>query len=66
MLHAGTALRDGQLVSAGGRVLTVVGTGPDLTEARAAAYQQFDRIVLSGSHFRSDIALVAAEGRISL
>ena len=66
VLHAGTALRDGQLVSAGGRVLTVVGTGPDLTEARAAAYQQFDRIVLSGSHFRSDIALVAAEGRISL
>ena len=66
VLHAGTARRDGQLVSAGGRVLTVVGTGPDLTEARADAYQKIDRILLSGSHFRSDIALAAAEGRITL
>lgn len=66
VLHAGTALRDGQLVSAGGRVLTVVGTGPDLTDARADAYRTIDRIRLSGSHFRRDIALAAAEGRIAL
>jgi len=66
VLHAGTALRDGQLVSAGGRVLTVVGTGPDLTDARADAYRTIDRIQLSGSHFRRDIALAAAEGRIAL
>lgn len=66
ILHAGTALRDGRIVSAGGRVLTAVGTGPDLIGARAAAYSKFDRIQLSGSHFRRDIALAAAEGRISL
>lgn len=66
VLHAGTALHDGQLVSAGGRVLTVVGTGPDLTDARADAYRKIDRIQLSGSHFRRDIALAAAQGRIAL
>ncbi len=66
VLHAGTADRDGTVVSAGGRVLSVVGTGPDLRAARASVYQKMDRITLAGSHFRSDIALAAAEGRIAL
>jgi phosphoribosylamine--glycine ligase len=67
VLHAGTARRDdGAVVSAGGRVLSVVGTGADLTAARAAAYDLISSIRLPGSHFRSDIALAAAEGRISL
>lgn len=66
ILHAGTARRDGKVVSAGGRVLSVVGTGSDLSAARADAYQLLDRITLAGSHFRTDIALAAAEGRISL
>ncbi|MCB0923591.1 MAG: phosphoribosylamine--glycine ligase [Mycobacterium sp.] len=66
VLHAGTARRGGRLVSAGGRVLTVVGKGPDLPSARADAYRVMDRIVLPGSHFRSDIALAAADGRISV
>jgi phosphoribosylamine--glycine ligase len=61
VLHAGTALRDGVLVSAGGRVLSVVGTGSDLTAARATAYAGVDRITLPGSHHRTDIARRAAE-----
>jgi phosphoribosylamine---glycine ligase len=67
VLHAGTSRRDdGTVVSAGGRVLSVVGTGADLTAARAAAYALMDSIRLPGSHFRHDIGLAAAEGRITL
>ncbi|MCH9642713.1 MAG: phosphoribosylamine--glycine ligase [Actinomycetia bacterium] len=67
VLHAGTAGRDdGAIVSSGGRVLSVVGIGPDLAAARAAAYARVSSIRLPGSHFRSDIALAAAEGRISV
>jgi phosphoribosylamine--glycine ligase len=63
VLHAGTASGpDGAVVSAGGRVLSVVGTGPDLAAARAAAYAGVERIGLDGSHHRSDIARAAAEG----
>jgi len=65
VLHAATARRDdGALVSAGGRVLSVVGTGPDLAAARAAAYDKVKSIRLPGSHYRGDIALAAAAGRI--
>jgi phosphoribosylamine--glycine ligase len=57
VLHAGTALdRTGAVVSSGGRVLSVVGTGADLPAARTAAYAAVDRISLAGSHHRSDIA----------
>ncbi len=67
VLHAGTARReDGAVVSSGGRVLSVVGTGPDLAAARDAAYTIAKSIRLPGSHFRSDIGLAAAEGRISV
>jgi phosphoribosylamine--glycine ligase len=67
VLHAGTARRDdGTVVSSGGRVLSVVGTGADLVAAREAAYRIVSSIRLPGSHFRSDIALAAAEGRITL
>jgi phosphoribosylamine--glycine ligase len=67
VLHAGTTRRaDGAIVSAGGRVLSVVGTGADLNGARAAAYRVLKSIRLPGSHFRTDIGLAAAEGRISL
>ncbi|AQT81737.1 phosphoribosylamine--glycine ligase [Mycolicibacterium litorale] len=67
VLHAGTTRRDdGSIVSSGGRVLSVVGTGADLVAARAAAYRIASSIRLPGSHFRSDIALAAAEGRITL
>jgi phosphoribosylamine--glycine ligase len=67
VLHAGTARRDdGAIVSSGGRVLSVVGTGSDLTAAREAAYTLMKSVRLPGSHFRSDIGLAAAEGRIKL
>ncbi|AHH15386.1 phosphoribosylamine--glycine ligase [Nocardia nova SH22a] len=67
VLHAGTSSRaDGALVSAGGRVLNVVATGGDLTEARANAYERMAGIKLPGSHFRTDIGLAAVEDRIAL
>ncbi|MET8158191.1 phosphoribosylamine--glycine ligase [Sphaerisporangium sp. NPDC005289] len=57
VLHAGTALdAEGRVVSAGGRVLNVVGTGSDIASARAAAYAQVEQVRLRGSHHRSDIA----------
>ena len=65
VLHAGTARRDdGAIVSSGGRVLSVVGIGADLPAARAAAYETLSSIRLPGSHFRSDIGLAAAEGKV--
>jgi phosphoribosylamine---glycine ligase len=60
VLHAGTAISDGAVVTSGGRVLSVVGTGPDVAAARDAAYQGMARISLRGGHFRSDIARAAA------
>ena len=67
ILHAGTARRDdGAVISSGGRVLSVVGTGPDLTAARSDAYRRMAGIRLPGGHFRSDIAKIAAEGGIAL
>ncbi|MDG4762853.1 phosphoribosylamine--glycine ligase [Solwaraspora sp. WMMD406] len=67
VIHAGTARTDsGDLVSAGGRVLAATGTGADLAEARDAAYRLLAGITLPGGHSRRDIALAAAEGRITL
>ncbi len=65
VLHAGTADATdvdsaGGLVSAGGRVLSVVGTGADLAAARATAYAGVAAVQLPGSHHRTDIALVAS------
>jgi phosphoribosylamine--glycine ligase len=66
VLHAGTRRReDGAVVSSGGRVLSVVGTGADLAAARQDAYQRVERVRLPGGHFRSDIALRAVEGRVA-
>jgi phosphoribosylamine---glycine ligase len=58
VLHAGTRVRgrDGVLVSAGGRVLDVVGTGADLAEARNAAYRSAAAIKMRGGWYRTDIA----------
>jgi phosphoribosylamine--glycine ligase len=57
VLHAGTS-RDGEgnLVAAGGRVLSVVGEGPDLTAARERAYEGVARIRFDGAQHRTDIA----------
>jgi phosphoribosylamine---glycine ligase len=57
VLHAGTAIdAAGDLVAAGGRVLNVVGSGPDIAAARAAAYQLAATISLPGGWYRHDIA----------
>jgi len=61
VLHAGTSTDPGgPLVSKGGRVLNVVGTGPDLAAARAVAYAAAGRIRMRGGWFRGDIAAEAA------
>jgi len=60
IFHAGTSLMGQDLVSSGGRVLTVTGLGTDLTEARDRAYRAISQISLPGSFYRSDIALNAA------
>ena len=56
VVHAGTALDDGDVVTAGGRVLAVVGTGPDVAAARAAAYRGVAEISFDGAQHRTDIA----------
>ena len=60
IIHAGTA-RDpqGDLISAGGRVLAVVGLGEDIDEARGRAYASIAEIQLGGSFYRHDIAASA-------
>jgi phosphoribosylamine--glycine ligase len=65
VLHAGTRQRDdGAVLSAGGRVLSVVGTGADLGLAREDAYRRVAGVHLAGSHHRTDIALRAVDGLI--
>lgn len=64
--HAGTAEKDGNIVTSGGRVLVVVALGDDLTAARELAYQGVDLITWEGAQHRSDIALAAAENRIKI
>ena len=67
VLHAGTRRRDdGAVTSAGGRVLSVVGTGRDLAEAREEAYRRLATVRLPGSHHRHDIALCAAQGDVAV
>jgi phosphoribosylamine---glycine ligase len=67
LLHAGTAWGNGtpnedsrELVSAGGRVLNAVGSGPDLATARAAAYEMVAQVEMRGAWYRHDIAKQAA------
>ncbi len=65
VLHAGTAWgEDGEVVSAGGRVLSVVGRGPTLARARERAYAALGRVELAGAHHRTDIALAAERGEV--
>ncbi|MGH2922673.1 MAG: phosphoribosylamine--glycine ligase, partial [Solirubrobacterales bacterium] len=59
--HAGTAERDGELVTAGGRVLNVTGIGGDPAEARSRAYDAAERIGFDGLQIRRDIAERAVE-----
>ena len=70
VLHAGTSTGDkGKgtgYVSAGGRVLNIIGTGASLEEAVSAAYETIEQIDLAGSFYRRDIARPAIDGEISV
>jgi phosphoribosylamine--glycine ligase len=59
--HAGTAARDGEIVTAGGRVLNVTGLGPTPAAARDRAYDAASRISFDGLQIRTDIAARAVE-----
>lgn len=56
VFHAGTTLKNGQIVTSGGRVLNVVGLGQSLPEARTRAYEAIKQISFQGIHYRRDIA----------
>jgi phosphoribosylamine--glycine ligase len=61
VFHAATRKgTDGKVVTSGGRVLTVVGKGKTLREAREKVYSNVSRIHFEGCHYRKDIALVKA------
>jgi phosphoribosylamine---glycine ligase len=60
LFHAGTALEEGRVVTAGGRVLDISALGPTLREARATAYRAVSEVSFSGMQFRTDIAARAA------
>lgn len=61
LAHAATAERDGELVSSGGRVLSVVGLGTTFAEARDRSYRAVAQIGLEGAQYRTDIASGVAE-----
>jgi len=58
VFHAGTKLEAGQVLTSGGRVLTVVATGKTLAEARERVYENIPSIQFEGCHYRKDIALI--------
>ena len=62
IVHAGTAIKDGKLVTAGGRVLGVVAKGKDIEEARLKAYSAAENIHWENMHYRKDIGVKYREG----
>lgn len=67
VLHAGTArTADGAVVSAGGRVLSVVATGSNLGAARDAAYELVGKVAMRGMQYRADIAEAAVQGLVQV
>lgn len=63
VFHAGTAKKEGTLVTAGGRVLAVSALGTTFSEARERAYEAASRIRFEGKHLRSDIGLRAEQSK---
>ncbi|WP_177564528.1 phosphoribosylamine--glycine ligase [uncultured Phascolarctobacterium sp.] len=56
VFHAGTKVVDGQIVTAGGRVLGVTAVGKNISEAKDKAYEAIAKISFEGAHYRQDIA----------
>jgi phosphoribosylamine--glycine ligase len=57
--HAGTAMKNGELVTAGGRVLTIAGRGPGFSDAVARAYAAAQQVTFDGMQYRRDIGRTA-------
>jgi phosphoribosylamine--glycine ligase len=57
VFHAGTQLKDGAVVTAGGRVLGVTAKGKDIAKAREKAYAAVAGIQFEGAHYRKDIGI---------
>ncbi len=55
VFHAGTDIKDGKIITSGGRVLTVTATGKTLTEAKEKVYKAVEKIKFEGAHYRKDI-----------
>jgi phosphoribosylamine--glycine ligase len=64
VFQAGTAMRDGRLVTAGGRVLGVTATAEDLPAAVDLAYRGVDRLGFEGMHVRRDIGRRPGRGAV--
>jgi phosphoribosylamine--glycine ligase len=62
VFHAGTAEKDGQIVTAGGRVLGVTGLGNNIAAAKAKAYEAVEKIKFEKAYYRKDIADKAIKG----
>jgi phosphoribosylamine--glycine ligase len=65
VFHAGTALKDGKVVTNGGRVLGVTALGEDIGWARVAAYEAVKKIKFQGVQFRTDIGAKALKHEVS-
>jgi len=63
VFHAGTSVKDGKLVTAGGRVLGVTAIGGTIADAKKQAYEAVGKISFEGAHYRRDIADKAIRGK---
>jgi phosphoribosylamine--glycine ligase len=61
VIHMGTAFKDGQFLTAGGRVLMVVAEGPSIAQAREKVYEEIRKIDCDQLFYRTDIAHIALE-----
>jgi phosphoribosylamine--glycine ligase len=59
VFHGGTAVRDGRLVTNGGRILSVTALAPSVSEARNRAYDAVAQVSFEGARFRTDVAAIA-------
>jgi phosphoribosylamine--glycine ligase len=64
LFHAGTAIKDGDLVTAGGRVLGMTAVAPELKEALGKAYSSLGEVTFEGMQFRRDIGWRASGGSV--
>lgn len=62
VFHAGTEIRDGRIVTSGGRVLGVTSLAPSLDEAIMKVYDAVNRIHFEGMYYRRDIAAKGLQG----